>query len=126
MKESDMPQYRSNPAVSRLPLNMGVLRRSPRFALSLSARLRLPGGPGEPVLMTDLSEHGCRIECWGLSVARGDAVILRPEGMEPVCGTVCWIKGAMIGISFTRALYGPVVEHLARRFGPAEELKLAA
>lgn len=120
-----MPHH-SHSAPAAFPIQPRVLRRSPRFALSLPARLRMPGGPGEPVRLTDLSAHGCRIECWGLSVARGDVVMLRPEGLESVCGTVCWIKGAQIGIAFTRALYGPVVEHLARRFQPQGELLLAA
>lgn len=110
--------------------NVSFLRRSQRFLLALPARLRLPGGPSEPVLITDISEHGCRIECWGLSVARGDAVILRPEGLEPLHGTICWIKGAQIGINFGRSLYGPVVEHLALGFQPSHlepgQLRLAA
>ncbi|MFM5906763.1 MAG: hypothetical protein ACKOPO_04145, partial [Novosphingobium sp.] len=73
---------------------------------------------------------GCRIECWGMTVAEGDRVILRPDGLEPVYAVVCWIKGPRMGIAFSRALYGPVVEHLARRFRPADlepgELRLAA
>ncbi|MFM5929567.1 MAG: PilZ domain-containing protein [Novosphingobium sp.] len=125
-----MAQSCSEPTCGSTPANVTVMRRSPRFVTAMQARLRIPGGPAEPVVITDLSQHGCRIECWGITVARGDSVILRPEGLESLCATVCWIKGPLIGLAFGRALYGPVVEHLARHFRAADlepgELRLAA
>ncbi|PLK27677.1 PilZ domain-containing protein [Novosphingobium sp. TH158] len=108
---------------------LAFLRRSRRFVLAMPARLRLPGGPGEPVLVTDLSEHGCRIECWGMALAEGDRVILRPQGLEPLYATIRWIKGARLGLVFSRPLYGPVIEHLARCHPPydaASERRLVA
>ncbi|MEJ6011644.1 hypothetical protein [Novosphingobium aquae] len=84
----------------------------------MPARLRLPGGPGEPVMVTDLSEHGFRLECWGMQVSCGDSVILRPQGLESVCGTIRWIKGPKIDLAFSRPLLGPVVEHLAHQHRP--------
>ncbi len=107
--------------------NLAYLRRSRRIDLIMPARLRLPGGPGEPVLVTDLSEHGCRLECWGMQVSCGDSVILRPQGLESVCGTIRWIKGPKIGVAFSRPLYGPVVEHLAHQHRPeSADLRMVA
>jgi hypothetical protein len=46
----------------------------------------------------------------------GDMVVVRPEGLEGLCGVIRWVKAHSAGIEFERALYPAVVDHLHRVF----------
>lgn len=91
-------------------------RRSPRFALVLPARCRTLNGFVDDVVIRDLSAQGCRIKSFALSVRPGAHVVIRPQNLEGLCGTVRWVSGHEAGIEFDRPLYGPVVEHLHRSY----------
>lgn len=94
--------------------NIHVLRRSERRPLVLPARVRSRTGFLDRVVITNLTREGCRIECHALTVHAGDLVLLRPEGLEGLGGTIRWTRREMAGVEFERPLYGPVVEHLLR------------
>ena len=96
--------------------NVRLLRRSNRLQLVLPARCRSRSGFVDQVVISDLSEHGCRIDSMGLIMRVGDMVVVRPEGIEGLTGVIRWIKGHSAGIEFDRPLYAPVVEHLHRTF----------
>jgi hypothetical protein len=91
-----------------------TLRQAERFRLVLPARCRTRSGFLDRVMITDLSIAGCRIESRALSVHEGDLVVVRPEGIEGLCGTVRWVQGHTAGIAFETTLYPPVVDHLHR------------
>lgn len=91
-------------------------RRSQRLVMALPARCRTLGGFVDHVVIRDLSTHGCRIVSHALTVRPGARIVLRPDGIEGLCGEVRWTSGGEAGIEFERPLYGPVVEHLHRRF----------
>lgn len=95
--------------------NVRALRRSNRLQLILPARCRSRSGFADEVVISDLSEHGCRIDSLGLILHVGDLVVVRPAGIEGLTGVIRWIKGHSAGIEFDRPLYPPVVEHLHRR-----------
>ncbi|WP_176399829.1 PilZ domain-containing protein [Novosphingobium sp. B 225] len=96
--------------------NVRALRRSNRLHLVLPARCRSRSGFVDRVVISNLSEHGCRIDSLGLILGVGDMVVVRPEGLEGQTGVIRWIKGHSAGIEFDAPLYPPVVEHLHRTF----------
>ncbi|HMP56184.1 MAG TPA: PilZ domain-containing protein [Novosphingobium sp.] len=111
------------------------LRRSDRLGVVLPARCRTRSGFVDRVVITDLSEGGCRVESRALTLREGDLVVVSPGVIEGICGQVRWVKGHKAGIAFLSPLYGPVVEHIHRQhaqFLPAERpadgrrLRLAA
>lgn len=91
-----------------------AVRQSERFRLVLPARCRSRSGFLDHVVITDLSIGGCRIESRALSLHEGDLVVVRPEGIEGLCGMVRWVDRHAAGIAFEVPLYPPVVEHLHR------------
>jgi PilZ domain len=92
------------------------LRQAERALLVLPAKCRSRSGFLDRVVITDLSPHGCRIESRALTVQAGDMVVVRPDGLEGLCGTVRWASGHGAGVEFERPLYGPVVDHLHRLY----------
>ena len=67
-----------------------VMRRSERLRLVLPARCRSRSGFLDKVVITNLSIGGCRIESRALSLHEGDLVVVRPEGIEGLCGS--WVE----------------------------------
>jgi len=96
--------------------NVRLLRRSNRVALVLPAKVRSRSGFLDRVVISDLSALGCRIDSLALILQPGDQVVVRPEGLEGLCGVIRWVKNHSAGIEFDRALYAPVVEHLQRQY----------
>lgn len=96
--------------------NLRTLRRTNRLYLVLPARCRSRSGFVDHVVISDISEGGCRIDSLGLVMGVGDMVVVRPEGLEGLCGVIRWVKGHSAGIEFDRALYPAVVDHLHRMF----------
>lgn len=94
-------------------------RNGERFGVVLPARCRTRSGFHDRGVISDLSTGGCRFESTGLLLSPGDPVVVRPQGMEGICGYVRWIEGRALGIAFDEPLYGPVVEHLHRQHGHA-------
>ena len=62
--------------------------------------------------LSDISAEGCCVTTRGLFYRVGASVIIRPEGLEGIAGTVRWVEGCRAGVQFERPLYGPVLEHL--------------
>lgn len=91
-------------------------RRSTRLSLAMPARCRTLRGFVDDVVLRDISAEGCRIVSGALTVRPGAMVVIRPNGMEGLCGTVRWVRGHEAGIEFETPLYQPIVEHLHRSF----------
>ena len=118
-----------------MPDTIRALRRAERLGVALPARVRSRSGFVDRVVITDISEHGCRIESFALTVRTDDYVVVSPGVIEGQCGKVVWVKGHRAGIEFLSPLYGPVVAHLHRehhdfravpQFAAMREARLAA
>jgi len=91
-----------------------ILRKAERCPIVLPARCRSRSGFVDRVIISEITCKGCRIESRALTVHEGDLVVVRPEGIEGICGEVRWVHGHSAGIRFATPLYGPVVDHLRR------------
>ncbi len=91
-------------------------RRSRRLALAMPARCRMLSGFVEEVVIRDISPEGCRVMSFALNLRPGARVIVRPAGMEGLCGTVRWAGRHEAGIEFERPLYPAVAEHMHRSY----------
>lgn len=67
------------------------------------------------VEISDISEHGCRIDHAFRNLELGDYVILRTPGFESFFGTIRWIQGRQAGIEFDYSLHPAIVDHLCRK-----------
>ena len=91
-------------------------RRSRRLTLAMPARCRMISGFVEDVVIRDISPEGCRIMGYALNIRPGTRVVVRPSGMEGLCGTVRWAGPNEAGIEFERPLYPAVAEHMHRSY----------
>lgn len=91
-------------------------RRSRRMALAMPARCRKLSGFVEDVVIRDISSEGCRIMGFALNVQPGTRVVIRPNGMEGLCGIVRWTGRNEAGVEFERALHPAVAEHMHRSY----------
>lgn len=66
------------------------------------------------VSLSDISSSGCGITGPNLQLAVGQKVVLRPEGLESLPGTIRWISETGGGIEFEHPLHLAVVDHLCR------------
>ena len=91
-----------------------MARREERRPLAMNAQCR-SGHDRRNVALWDLSSHGCRIVLAGMvHIAVGQRIVLRPEGLESLSGTVRWRSEEFAGVEFDRALHPAVVDHLCR------------
>lgn len=93
-----------------------VPRRATRRPVRMAATCRTQSGLRDNAYISDLSPEGCRLTTSTLSVRIGLRIVIRPQGLEGVCGTVRWIDGQDAGIQFDAPLYEPVVDHLSQRY----------
>lgn len=90
-------------------------RRAARIPIVLRARCRSRSGFTDHVVIGNLSAHGCRIDSGALVFKLGQLVVVRPDGLEGLCGQIRWVRGHSAGIAFERPLYAPVAEYLQNR-----------
>lgn len=93
-------------------------RRSERHPVDIGAHCRTQSGLRDRGRITDLSPEGCCVVTNALFVKAGVRVLVKPDGMEGISGVVCWVDSTRAGVRFDKPLYAPVVDYLARRFGP--------
>ncbi len=92
------------------------LRRSDRLPVYLVGRCKSRSGKSDDVIISDITAHGCSLTSRITRFKPGQPVLLRPESLELVCGTVRWASGIRAGIEFDKPIYEPVLDHLVRRF----------
>ncbi|MBB4858217.1 hypothetical protein HNO88_001536 [Novosphingobium chloroacetimidivorans] len=95
-------------------MSVEIPRRAQRRAVVLPAQCRTTNGLRDSGEISDISTQGCCIRTETLMLRVGSRVIIRPDGMEALGGTVRWIAGDCAGLEFDRAIYGPIVDHLVR------------
>ncbi|MDF8335014.1 PilZ domain-containing protein [Novosphingobium cyanobacteriorum] len=71
------------------------------------------------VSLVDLSVSGCRVKVLGSSIAAGQLLIVRPEGIEGLEGVVRWVEDGEAGIEFNRPLHPSVLDHLVSQPHPS-------
>lgn len=64
------------------------------------------------VVVTDLSESGCRIEDRSNDLRLGAFISIRIGNIGPITAEVKWIHDADVGIQFTSAIYQSVLDHM--------------
>ena len=92
-------------------------RKEARSQLTLAAKCRTATGMRDEGFLSDVSSDGCCITTRGMLFIAGARVLVKPHGMEGLSGVVRWIDGHKAGVQFDSPLYGPIVEHLAQRYG---------
>ena len=106
--------------MSRQPSSRNLKRKS----VEMPAKCRTQGGLRGSGRILDLSAQGCCVSTNGLFVRVGLKVVIRPEGLEGLTGTVRWIEGMRAGIEFDAPLYEPVVDHLARLHASGDDVRI--
>lgn len=79
------------------PETLRALRRSPRLKLLLPARCRSRSGFLDRVVISDISEGGCRIDCLALVLRPGDPVVIRPDALEGLGGVSSRARATLPG-----------------------------
>lgn len=87
-------------------------RRSVCSKVSLQAYCKPPWGTTGMVVLSDISEHGCRIRLANTPLATGARVIIRTAALLGASGTVRWAENSMVGIEFDRPLPASLLRHL--------------
>jgi PilZ domain len=88
-------------------------RRSRRHRAATRAMLNEPRQPAEPIVIVDISTHGCGFESrWAFPA--GARVWLRIPGLEQWLATVIWHDGGKGGLEFARPLHVGVALRFAR------------
>ena len=88
-------------------------RRFMRHPVSLGAGLASSNDrPGAPVVVVDLSTHGCGIEVAGHCEV-GSRVWLKLPGLESWPSRIMWAQDDRAGLSFDRPLHQAVVDRYA-------------
>ena len=91
-------------------------RRGIRDSVAMTARVRSTGGIILDVVVTDLTAEGCCIAKPDIRLMSDQRVSIKLESLEYMLGHVKWAFESTAGIEFDRPLYGPVAEHLQRKF----------
>lgn len=73
--------------------------------------------------VSDLSAKGCRITADDMSLAVGQIVVLRPDNLEDLAGTVKWTSGQRAGIEFSRPLNPAIVQQFCNEHPIERRLK---
>jgi hypothetical protein len=94
----DITAMLANPAV----LDNGWRPRMPRVEVDRLATLRV-GATTHWVQIRDISQGGVKIEC-EQPIEIGSPVVLTPEHLDPVAGTVRWQHDAACGIAFNQPI----------------------
>lgn len=95
-------------------MSVEIPRRAQRKSVVLPAQCRMTSGMRDTGEISDISTQGCRIRTDTVLFRVGSRVVIRPDGMEALGGTVRWIAGDYAGLEFDREIYGPIIDHLAR------------
>jgi hypothetical protein len=99
-----------------------MARKEDRRRLAMNALCNTPTDR-QVVGISNLSAKGCQITAINMSFAVGQTVVLRPDTLESMAGTVKWASGQRAGIEFTRPLNPAVVGHLCQEHPIERRLK---
>jgi hypothetical protein len=95
-------------------MSVEIPRRAQRRSVALPAQCRITSGLRDTGEISDISTQGCCIKTDTVLLRVGSHVVIRPDQMESLGGTVRWIAGDCAGVEFDRAIYSPILDHLVR------------
>lgn len=95
-------------------MSVEIPRRAQRRSVVLPAQCRTTSGLRDTGEISDISTRGCCIKTHTVLFRVGSHVVIRPDRMEALGGTVRWVAGDCAGVEFDRAIYGPILDHLVR------------
>lgn len=84
-----------------------------RLTVAMRAEMRQPLRKSVPVVVIDISAHGCRFETRE-RIAADSNMWLRLPGIEPLYSRVAWVKEWEAGCEFDRPLHPAVVDRLVQ------------
>jgi hypothetical protein len=90
-----------------------MAREHDRKPVAMGGKLKTPYGR-QDVAVSDLSLTGCRINAVYMTLAAGQKVVLRPEGLEGLNALVSWTSGPSAGIKFDAPLHPSVLDYLVK------------
>lgn len=90
----------------------------------MPAQCRTSSGLRDCGEISDISTQGCCVRVRSLQLRVGSHVVIRPQGLEALGGTVRWIARDCAGVEFDQAIYGPVVDHLVRMHRTGRQVPL--
>lgn len=88
-------------------------RRARRTLVNLSAQCRTVSGRDRGQI-SDISPQGCCVRSAGSSFRVGSHVVIRPDGLDALGGTVRWVARDCAGVEFDHVIFPPVVGHLVQ------------
>lgn len=109
----------------KLRMSAEIPRRAQRRSVVLPAQCRINSGLRDRGEISDISAQGCCIKTDTVLFRVGSHVLIRPNGLEALGGTVRWIAGDCAGLEFDRMIYGPTVDHLVRLYEAGEPVEVS-
>jgi len=100
-------------AIAPVPRS-GMRTRPPRQQVALVCEIRQGLSPWTRVMVHDISEGGFCMD-WLPILDRTRALRVRIPGFSVLNGHIRWRKDMLMGVEFNSPLYGPVLDHIARR-----------
>jgi hypothetical protein len=70
----------------------------------------------ENVILSDISEHGCRIYGDAVTLRLGQRLIIKPARFESIEGSVRWVAGPRAGVAFDHPLHTSVAAHMQQLY----------
>lgn len=90
-------------------------RQANRSSVRWQVQVRTESGARHFGTIIDLSADGCRIELYKEVLRVRSQILVKPDGLNALDGTVRWATGSQFGVAFDRPIYGPVLEHFLRQ-----------
>jgi hypothetical protein len=100
-------------------------RRAQRRSVALQAQCSTSIGLRDPGEISNISTQGCCVRTSGVLLRVGLHVMIRPEGLDALGGTVRWIARECAGIEFDHAIYPPVLDDLVRMHHTGAQVSLS-
>src|SRR5437870_2857948 len=79
-------------------------RDGARQPVRIPASCQVGDRAAEDVIVTDISEGGCKLRLVSIGVTKSEPVMLQFGDEPPISGRLKWVKQASLGIAFDRAV----------------------
>lgn len=87
-------------------------RYEDRLQIRMPGTRRTKGGRRSPVLITELSIHGCRLTGGARLLSPQEQVLIKLDNRDFLEARVAWTDGDTAGLNWTRALHPAILDHI--------------